>query len=385
MKRSPAGLFDLYVLTALAKGFPVFCSVLLPVFYAEKLLTAKGLGYIGALFIGMTITGALVVARWLHGLNTRRLLQLAAWGTIGGSALLFAGMASRNILLLVLAYALVGTAAGTAMSGVNALVASTTTRGDRFKSIAKLSMAADAARLVFPAAIAGLVAIGASKAAALVILAAAFVFLRFVSRQAAVDPPAVTALAGGSMWRNRPFKFVLSLEFLDSFASSQLFVFLPLLFLAKGHSLQSSLLLQTFLFMGYMSGRWLVSVVAKRSSGLRAVGIAELGQVAAVLLLLVVQPLWVLYVLSFMLGIFARGTSPAIKSLAFDSLDDSQMKRGSAVHVVAGDSGSALGQLLFGLFVAWYGVRTPFLAAAGVAAVIALLCIPRLSKLLSGR
>lgn len=373
---------DLYVLTALAKGFPVFCSVLLPVLYAEKLISAQLLGLIGALFITMTIMGAVVVAKWLHGLDTRRLLQFSAFGSIGASSILFVAMANQHIPLLMVAYGIMGLAAGAALSGVNAMVANVSTRGNRFKIIAQLSMVADIVRILFSLVVAGLVMIGMAKVAVLLIIAAAFVFLFYASRQEKmVKAPVLQAVKAKSMKHNKAFKFILSLEFLDSFSSSQLFVFLPLLFLAKGYSLQNSILLQAFTFLGYMTGRWLVGVLARYYSGLKAVGLAEAGQVLTILLLLVTNSLWVLYALCIALGIFARGTSPAIKSLAFDSLDDEQMKQGSALHVIAGDSGSALSQLSFGLLVAAYGARAPFVVAASVASVIAVLCLPKLGRL----
>lgn len=373
---------DLYVLTALAKGFPVFCSVLLPVLYAEKLINAQLLGFMGALFIAMTIMGAVVVAKWLHSLDTRRLLQFAACGTIGASSILFIAMANQNMPLLMVAYGIIGLAAGAALSGVNAMVASMSTRGNRFKIIAQLSMVADIVRIIFSLVVAGLVMVGKPTVAVLLIVFAAFVFLFYASRQEkTIKAPALQVIKVKSMKHNRSFKFILSLEFLDSFSSSQLFVFLPLLFLAKGYSLQNSILLQAFTFLGYMTGRWLVGVLARYYSGLKAVGLAEAGQVMTILLLLTTSSLRILYALCVALGIFARGTSPAIKSLAFDSLDDEQMKQGSALHVIAGDSGSALGQLSFGLLVASYGAKAPFIVAASVASLIAVLCLPKLRKL----
>lgn len=376
------GSLDLYVLTALAKGFPVFCSVLLPVLYARHLIDAKALGYIGALFITFTIIGAIVVAKRLHGLDTRRLLQVAALGTIGASTMLFVAMTSQNIPLLMIAYAIMGVSVGVALSGVNAMAASLTTRGNRFKVIARLSMVADIVRVVFSLAVAGLVLIDASWAAAVLIIVSGFVFLLYATRQKEAKLQGTTKISTKAIRHNRPFKFILSLEFLDSFSSSQLFVFLPLLFLAKGYSLENSIVLQAVTFLGYMGGRWLVSVMAQRFSGLKAVGLAEAGLAISILLLLVVKPLWALYILSFALGVFARGTSPAIKSLAFDSLDDSQMKQGSALHVIVGDSGSAAAQFIFGLLVAGFEVKTPFVVAGSIAAVIVLLCLSRLGALL---
>jgi MFS family permease len=385
MESNRKSLTSLYVMQALAKGFSVFYFVMLPVFYAEKLITSKEIGYIGALFIGLLIVGALVVARWLHGLETRTLLLLASFVSIFASIILMTGSINDNLALITVSFGVMGLAVGTAMLGVNVVAASLTKRGDRYKSLAKLGMLTDIVRIVFPIVVAGAVVAGASNAAIGLIIIASIVFLLFSRSlpRSLHSKSGVTATAAESVRRNKPFQFVLSLEFLDSFSSSQLFVFLPLVLLAKGYSLENSLILQSFIFLGYLSGRWLVGFLAKRYSGAKAIAYAEIGMVASIVFILVVKQLWLLYLLSFMLGICARGTSPAIKALAFDSLSDEQMKKGSAMHVVAGDSGSAIGQLLFGLLIAWYGVNTPFIVAAVVAAFIALACLSRSSKVRS--
>jgi predicted MFS family arabinose efflux permease len=79
----------------------------------------------------------------------------------------------------------------------------------------------------------------------------------------------------------------------------------------------------------------------------------------------------ILYLLCFMLGVFARGTAPVIKALIFDQLEPHQNRQGSALHILFGDAGSALGQLIFGLLLAWLGVTAPFLAAAVGAGLVA--------------
>jgi predicted MFS family arabinose efflux permease len=135
--------------------------------------------------------------------------------------------------------------------------------------------------------------------------------------------------------------------------------------------------------MGYLSGRWIISLLARRYSGLKSVIVAELGMIVTIVLLLIIQPLVGLYILSFFLGIFTRGTSPPIKAMAFDSLDDHQVKQGSAFHVLAGDSGSALAQLIFGLLVAWFGATAPFIAGALIAGFIAIICFTKEYSLLN--
>jgi MFS family permease len=395
-------LVSLYLLQVLAKGFNVFYFVLLTVLYGQGVISSDELGWIGAVFIGLLIVGAVFVARWLHELQTKRLLQLSAAVAMGASTVLFVGVTQHGLPAIVGSYAAMGLAVGIAMSGVNAMAAGLTKRGNRFKSMAKLSMYTDLARMAFPLVVAGAVAVGETRAAVVVIVAAAAIFFGFSSRLPRLAPdvaaPAATGGEGVDIRQNHAFLYILSLEFFDSFASSQLFVFLPLLFLAKGFSLSNSLLLQSCIFLGYLSGRVVVTQLAKWFSGMRAVAYTEMGMVVCIAALLVTSATVPLYALSFLLGIFSRGTSPAIKALAFDALEDHQVKKGSALHVVGGDSGSAMGQLLFGLLVAWFGINTPFLVAAVVAGIIALACLrepvkagaptpaaPRFTVLASGR
>jgi MFS family permease len=371
-------LINLYIMQSLVKGFTVFYFVLLPVFYAEKFIDSSAIGYIGALFITMLIIGAVIVARWLHNLETKQLLQMASVVAICASVLLFIAFLQNNLFLLMVSFGFMGLVVGTAMSSVNAFAAQVTTRGDRYKSMAKLGMLTDIIRIVFPLLVSGAVILATVSAAIILIIVTTVVFFLFSSSLPRSHSLVNENLNGeiiDSVRKNRNFLYVLSLEFLDSFSSSQLFVFLPLIFLAKSYSIESSLLLQSFIFLGYLSGRLFVSFLTKIYSGINAIAYAEIGMVITIILLLATSNLWILYMLSYTLGIFARGTAPAIKALAFDSLTEHQVKKGSALHVVAGDSGSALGQLLFGFSVTWYGTNSPFIAAAGIAAFIAVICL----------
>lgn len=369
--------YRLYALPALSKGFSVFFFVLLPVFYARKYLDSFEVGYIGALSIVMLVVGALAVTKWLHNLSTISLLRKSAWLGLISAGLLYLAAGAHSLPLFIVAYGLSGLVVGLSMSGVNALVAHNTQKGSRFADIAKISMVTDVVRIAFPGLVALALYLGGIHAAIFLIAVASMLFIGVTSTlqsKISVGSEGLPTLSI-RLRHNRLFRSMLNLEFLDSFASSQLFVFLPILFLAKGYSLENSLLLQTAIFAGYMSGRWLIARLAKRASGLQAVAIAELGMIVCIGLLLVVHMLPLLYLLSLVLGIFARGTSPVIKALAFDSLHEQQIKQGSAMHVVAGDSGSALGQFSFGLLLAWLGASIPFLASAAVAGLIILLSL----------
>jgi len=382
METPPVPPRSLYVLPPLAKGFTTFYFVLLPVFYAAHIISSKQIGYIGALFIVSLIFGAVAVVRWLHTLETKKMLIGAAFVSVVAALFLLFGSTKSNLPLLLVAYGLMGVASGVAISGFSVLAANYTKRGNRFIALAKLGTLGDVLRIVFPLLVTAAVAIGARTGAVVLVLAVSVLFLalcfRLPSSHVRAELPDI--LPPGKLRHNKAFRFVMGVEFADSFSSSQLFVFLPLLFLAKGYSLANGLLLQSCIFLGYMGGRWLVAYMAKRYSGIRSIGYAEIGMVAGIVLLLVVKQLWLLYIVSFVLGVFVRGTAPTIKGIVLDTLEEDQMKRGSAVYTMIGDGGSALGQLAFGFLVAWYGAKSPFVVAAVIVAFTGVACLAWASK-----
>lgn len=366
----------LYLLPFFAKSMTVYYFILLAPLLANQVISPAAVGYIGALSIGALVMGALLVMGWLHRQSSRAIVQAGAWIALASSIILYAGISTHNVFLITLSFITSGFEVGLSMAGANAIVAAKTNRGNRYQILGRMSMLGDISRIVFPILVAGAIGLGGLPLAVWLIglMAALFVLVAQVAPDADTLPTTNTPKQWPPLRRNASFRFFLSLEFLDSFASSQLFVFVPILFLAKGYSLQNSLLLQSAIFLGYLSGRWFVTELAHRLGGVRAVVLAEVGMGATIGMLLISSNLMALYALTWLLGVFARGTSPVIKALVFDSLRDGQMKRGSAIHVIAGDSGSAIGQLVFGLAFAWLGIYAPFLAAAvltlGVAALV---------------
>ena len=335
------------VLQALLKGFSVFYFLLLPILYADKVITAEQLGYIGALLIVGILVGALAVTYKLHVHHKTRLLQASLALLFGATLFLFW---AHNIFLLATAYILIGLATGLGMSTINALAAQFTTKGKRYKVLANMAMLMDVSRIIYPL-VAGAIYIVAGFfgliifALVAVVCFGVFIFF-FTSVHRINDDTTLNNMSNETtaqpIRHNKPFSFVMALEFLDSFASSQLFVFLPALLIFKNFTIEHALVMQSVVFAGYLSGRWLVGFLARRLNGFVAVGIAESGMVVTIILLLIIPPSILLYGLCFVLGVFTRGTSPVIKAMAFDRLEPSQMRRGSAMHVISGESGCAI-------------------------------------------
>jgi len=380
-ERGKGTMNQISVMESLVKGFSMYYLLLLPILYAAHVIGAEQLGYVGGALYAGIIVGALAVTSRLHAYPKMAILKVALVPLSVATVFLFR---PGNPWLLLSAYAFIGFAIGLSASSLNAIAAQFTTQGKRFAILAKISMLTDVFKIAYPFiasavyAIAGYV--GLVWFALLTVLAFALAIIFFSLTHPGVDEGTDAAAVGKSdapIRRNKPFRFALFLEFLDSFASGQLFIFLPALLFLRGFTIENTLFFQSAVFAGYLCGRWLVSLLALRFDGFKAVGIGEVGMIVTIIFLLVSSTPWILVVLSFLLGLFSRGTSPVIKALVFDRLEPHQMRRGSALYIVGGEGGSAIGQSVFGLLLAWFGVSAPFIVAAICVGIIAVACFWR--------
>jgi hypothetical protein len=145
--------------------------------------------------------------------------------------------------------------------------------------------------------------------------------------------------------------------------------------LSKEFSIPNVLIFQSIVFGGYLSGRKIVSLLAKKLDGFKAIVIAESGMVITILMLIVFPSSLFLYPLCFFLGIFTRGTSPVIKAMAFDQLD----KRPAATRV-RNSCSKWRQRKRHGTVDLWVVVNGvwgygPFMASAICASLVAVACI----------
>ncbi len=343
-------------------------------------MTASEFGYLGAFLIISILIGAFAVSYKFHVYRKSTVLYFSFLFLVAGSVLLFWYEA---LVCLSLVYIFIGIAIGLATSGVNALMAQFTSSGKRYQPFAKMYMFADTIRILYPLIAGGMYTWRGFSGLIWFALLTVFCFglLLFLFQQnysfdeEVVNNSETKIVSELSIKYNTSFWRMIVLEFLDSFASSQLFVFLPALLIFKNFTIENALIMQSVIFFGYLTGRWLVGWLAHRFNGFIAVAIGEMGMVGTIVLLLIVPASPILYGLCFLLGVCLRGTSPVIKALAFDRLHPKQIKQGSAIHVIGGDGGSAVGQLIFGFLLAWFGVKAPFIAGAIGAGVVGILCV----------
>jgi len=373
-------IFFIGILKAILKTFGVLYLLILPILLSEGKITSEQLGYFGTVIIAGTFLSGLVLS-YIPSKLSRGTNLLIALLLILISIIIFA--LSQDNLSIVISYLIIGIALGIGYITADEIAANVSEKGNRFGSFANMAMISDTFRIAYPA-LAGAIYL-TFKVPGLIVLAfisflIAFLIVLFFSRKFGLRKKTEGALPAKEnplklLKGNKRFSFVLFIELFDSFASSQLFVFLPTLLVFKGFAIEYAVALQSVVFLGYFSGRLLVSILAKKFSGYTAITIAESGMIITLILLIVLPQSFILYLLCFLLGIFARGTSPVIKALVFDTLEPEQTRRGSALYMMMGDGGSGFGQLVFGLFLAWFGVVAPFIGSAFAAFIVVLACL----------
>lgn len=137
-------------------------------------------------------------------------------------------------------------------------------------------------------------------------------------------------------------------EFLDSLSSSELYSFMPIILIAKGWSVKSSVFAGVLIFTGYFLGRFIL--LKLKSNDQKNLIVFEILMLITLIALIVASGSYIYTSLVLvLLGASLRGTSPLIKNLAFNS-EPNKTKIASQL-VYYGDSGSMLAGFIMGWMV----------------------------------
>ncbi len=326
-KVSPSKITGLVlpVCNFLSKGWEV-CILGLLIFLTDQYhLSLNQVGLLTTVFIVSQISVSLFAGALAHVLESRRviLLSIAASGTAW--LLLLSG----NFFSLFLAYMFAGLSSGLFEPIGNSLVAKGCTSANRSSVIGNFAAFGDMGRIA-------MVAIATSVAAQFGVVVTctvlftttviAFGLARLISRQASAagaelvkeEPVKFDALV-----KNRKFCYATVAGIADSFSSASLYIFIPFLLKAKGIPLEKTLWFNAVFFGGYLLGRLALGRLSDRYGGPVILMLSKVTMTALILLLIAVPAsIAVTMPLVFLLGIFTRGSSPIIRAMVADSMDD---------------------------------------------------------------
>jgi MFS transporter, FSR family, fosmidomycin resistance protein len=370
-------------------GFQAAFLLFLPLRASARSLTALQIGVITALHF---LTGVITATRCGALVRPRASLPvLLAGAVVYGACFTLAGR-TESLPSLIAVYLLAGVGYGVFHPISFALVARLAPPNRASRAMGTFTAVGDVGRMVMSFALltaaaggdpsvvmqfAGLIACGVAAVTAVTTPRSS------VATADCVDPgvPAPGRPAFRDVFRRNPgFARVCVLGFLDSVASSVLYVFLPAVLAERGGDDATVRACVTTFFAASLAGKVVVGWAADYLGALRTFVVFEVVNVLAIIALLAASGPTSLTVVAAALGIAAKGTLPVILSLTAAGLRKEDLSRGFGINQAILGVATTLSPLLLG----WTGVRFgpagAFTAAATICAAAALVGIAFLPR-----
>jgi len=362
----------LFLCNFLSKGWEVGVLGLLAFIQAKFNMPLYMVGILSMVFIVSQISISAFAGKIAHKLHSRNVLLLS----IASSGFCWLTLfLSGHLYALFPAYMLGGIASGLFEPIANSLVAKSSTSKERGTKIGNFAAFGDMGRISVVAgttALAGLYGVNNACIGLFSTAVIAFVLaLLFIRRapDSEVEAAGETPLRMGELLQNRRFRLATAAGIADSFSSASLYIFIPFLLLAKGITIGNTLYFNVIFFFGYMSGRLALGRLADRFGAANTLMVSEISMAGLILLLTVVSgnSMTLIFALLYFLGIFTRGTSPIIRAMVADSMDERvSFHDAFSAYSFASRSSSAVCRPIFGFLASFSGIGAVFYAASVV-------------------
>jgi FSR family fosmidomycin resistance protein-like MFS transporter len=357
----------------LSKGWEVSILGLL-VFMQQK--HGFGLSIVGLLstvFIVSQVAISAFAGKIAHVLHSRNVILLSiVFSAMAWLILIFTG----NLTMIFLAFVFGGLSSGLFEPIGNSLVAKSSPR-NRAIAIGNFAAFGDMGRIAMAAAavaIAGF--IGLTPTFAILMGTTLFAFgITVIFNRNLADPATEVKeehIDLGQLLRNSKFCYATLAGIADSFSSASLYIFIPFLLVAKGILLANTGWYIGVFFCGYFMGRLGLGRLADRYGAANTLMLSKIAMSVLILALIFASGSWPIIGLIFMLGIFTRGSSPIIRTMVADSMDDNtSFHNAFGTYSFASRGSSAICRPIFGYVASSAGIAAVFYIAS-IASIVTL-------------
>ena len=365
-----SGNVVLSVCNFLSKGWEVSVLGLLAFIQQKYSLPLYMVGILSTVFIVWQIGISFFAGKIAHAINSRNVVLLA----IAASGLSWLTLSlTHHEYTLYLAYTLGGIASGLFEPIGNSLVAKSSSANNRGTAIGNFAAFGDMGRIAVGAAatsLAGWLGVNHACAGLLVTNVAAMILAQIYlpkpveSDDAAADQHR-THLK--ELLSNSKFCHATLAGIADSFSSASLYIFIPFLLIPKGITLANTGYFNVVFFAGYMSGRLFLGRLSDKYGPGLVLIVSKVVMAALIVLLVVASGYAPIMVLVFVLGIFTRGTSPIIRAMVADSMDERvSFHDAFAAYSFASRGSTAVCRPIYGYLASFAGIGSVFYFAAAV-------------------
>lgn len=307
----------------LAKGWEVSLLALLAFLQQRFSLSLFQVGLLSSGFVLFQIIATLFSGNLSERVGKRSVFALS---TLSFSLAWLIIVFSKDVTFLFLSYGLGGIGAGFFDPMANSSIARGAYVNKRGQELASFGVFGDVGRIGVVALVTTIVGVVGVSAAAFMCFVISFLvlasFLLIKTEFSAVIKEVSDQQSIKEYLGNAGFRWALLAGVLDSFGSSSLYIFIPFLLLSKGIDLSISGFFTALFFAGYLGGRVLLGRAADRWGTARTLIYSELAMAVLILVLILGQNAFLILINLFLLGAFARGTSPVVRVMVAEAIGD---------------------------------------------------------------
>ncbi|HUW21803.1 MAG TPA: MFS transporter [Candidatus Bathyarchaeia archaeon] len=161
--------------------------------------------------------------------------------------------------------------------------------------------------------------------------------------------------------RKAAFVYAVILSALDCFTQEPINIFLPFLALSITGKQEAIGIALSAYFAGSLLGKNLLGILADKRGSFSSLLTAEIGMIIFSFLIGFSKISLILYIISFLLGIFSKGTSPVIKTMLGESVSSTSYNIIFGLSETTDAIADAFSPVFFGLIADLASLRTVFL------------------------
>lgn len=359
----------LYLLGFIIKGWEVSLLLVLPILQTQGRITVFQVGLLAAIFSIFHIISAFLAGHLSEKFGSKKLMTVSI--LFYGSAWFFIST-PLNFWILMMVYSIAGVGSGLFMPLANSAIAQLSNK-NRAKELGDFSAFTDLGRVVLSAITAFLIGKFGINAlinfGILAVVSTLFLTkIKLFNLHFKDETVELKNIRLSDLLKIKRFVLSILTGMSDSFASSSLYIFIPLLLIPKGIDTSVIGFLTGLFFLGYFLGRIFLGRLADKYGAVKILVISEVLMALLIVYLIFVNTFILASLSLFLLGIFTRGTSPVIRAMVAEAVSEKErFDKAFSLYSFSLNSSSVVSRSVYGFLASSLGIASVFYLSGFVA------------------
>lgn len=360
----------LYILAFLIKGWEVSLLLVLPIIQTQGKITVIELGILAAVFSIFQMMTSLSAGHLAEEFGSKKVMTVSiliyalCWLILSTPLSLFS---------LFIVYLLGGIGQGCFIPLANSQISKMADK-NRASELGNFSAFADVGRVVLSTLttflIGGFGFFSASIIFGILAVTASFFLIRMKLLRGSIKDEVTVkqTIKIDKLLTIKRFVLAVTSGVFDVFASSSLYIFIPLLLIPKGIAVSQVGFISALFFSGFLLGRVLLGRLADKYGAVKILVFSQISMAILIFFLIFTNNLILISLILFILGVFTRGTSPVIRAMVAEAVSDkNKFDKAFSLHSFSLNSASIAARSVYGFSAGLFGISSVFYISALVA------------------